>query len=135
LSKNIEVACERLCESLRVLHDVEEIRVTVVFDGRGKLMDAAARDPEGSFCVVYAPEGMTADAVIEQMVFRSTAPIDCTVASRDNSVCQSVLAAGGRVMSPDALHERLESCRLRADRAMQSRSRKSDGEFGNRLFS
>ena len=119
----------------RAIQDVEEIRVTVVFDGKGVRTDATLLDPDGSFCVVYAPEGATADAIIAQMVFHSTTPANDTVVSRDNSVCQAVLAAGGEVMTPNALRDRIEHCRLRADRAMQSRLRKSEGDFENRLFS
>jgi uncharacterized protein len=98
-------ARSKLWESLMSIHDQGEVRVTVVFDGRGE--EIAIERPAGqpTFSVVYTPSTLTADDVIEHMVANSTAPTECCVATDDHAERETVTALGAVTMRSTELAE------------------------------
>lgn len=108
-----DVARARLVERLRVLHDFERVRVSVVFDGRGADIAIERPTPHTTFSVLYTPAGMTADDVIEQLTVQSAAPRAVFVATADQAERDTVEAAGAQTLSPEQLAEWIE----RAERA------------------
>ncbi len=98
-----DLARERLVERVRVLHDFERMRVSVVFDGRGR--DIAIERPtrHTTFSVLYTPAGMTADDLIEQLATQAARPELVLVATADRAEGDTVSAAGAQLLSPDQL--------------------------------
>ncbi len=129
-----EQAAALLVERLRVLHDAEGYEVTVFFDGRGAKVEPLATQNPGELCVLYSPSGSSADALIEQIVFRAPDPGLFTVATRDNMIRESAIVGGARVISPAELLEWVESAERRQSRNIRDLNRDTDRRFGNRLF-
>ncbi len=98
LKQNRTAARSRLVHRLAALHDMDQVRVTVVFDGKGT--DIAIERPFGhlTFSVVYTPSGLTADDVIEQMVAKAADVNACTVATDDFAERETVRAAGAEAL-------------------------------------
>ncbi|MGA3006389.1 MAG: NYN domain-containing protein [Opitutaceae bacterium] len=100
---NKDAARAQLSQTLRVLHDTEGWRVTIVFDGRGKELVVEQPGPHATFAHVFTPEALTADDVIEQLVGSAADPAACTVATADRAEQQTVTALGAAVCPPDDL--------------------------------
>ena len=103
LKRDRDTARSQLIQQVAAIHDGEQIRVTVVFDGRGSELIVERPLGEVTFSVVYTPSSLTADDVIEQYVGRSANPADCVVATGDRAEAQTVRATGAHVISPDEL--------------------------------
>ncbi|MGA2052791.1 MAG: NYN domain-containing protein [Opitutales bacterium] len=69
-----DAARAQLADAVRPLHDVAGWRVSLVFDGKGDDLVIERPGPELTFSYVYGPRGLTADAIIEQVVLNSTVP-------------------------------------------------------------
>ncbi len=108
-----DVARAKLVERVRILHDFERLRVSVVFDGRGA--DIAIERPtrHTTFSVLYTPGGMTADDLIEQLAAQAAEPAGVFVATADQAERDTIEAAGARALSPEQLAEWI----ARAERA------------------
>jgi predicted RNA-binding protein with PIN domain len=103
-----EVARVRLVERLRVLHDFERVRVSIVFDGRGTEIAIERPTPHATFSVLYTPGGMTADDLIEQLAVQSATPAEVFVATADQAERDTIEAAGARALTPAQLAEWIE---------------------------
>lgn len=124
LPASLDLSCNLLVESARVIHDVDGWAVSVVFDGRGSTLEISKPGNQPGFSVVYSPLGVTADGVIEQIVRRSSDPTNLTVISRDNLVAESVRAAGGVCSPPEELEAWIARCQARQQRHLDQRRRK-----------
>ena len=129
-----EVARARLVERVRIIHDFERLRVSVVFDGRGG--DIAIERPTRhlTFSVLYTPGGMTADDLIEQLTVQATQPCEVCVATADAAERDTIEAAGAQAISPEQLAawvERVEQAQ-RAAVAAQQRNTASRWRAGGR---
>ncbi len=100
-----EAARSQLSGRLRVLHDFEEYRVTVVFDGRGTEVIVERPSSQVTFTHIFTPSHLTADDVIEHMVGQSPDPAQCWVATDDRAERQTVDAVGGTSLSAVELAE------------------------------
>jgi hypothetical protein len=69
-----DAARTQLADAVRPLHDLAGWRVSLVFDGRGDDLLIERPGPELTFSYVYGPRGLTADAIIEQIVLNATLP-------------------------------------------------------------
>ena len=103
LKRDRDAARSQLIGRLAAIHDAEAIRVTVVFDGRGDQIVVEQPSRQATFAVVYTPDSLTADDVIEQMVANSSEPSACLVATDDNAERETVMAAGATALRPDEL--------------------------------
>ncbi|MDR0351714.1 MAG: NYN domain-containing protein [Puniceicoccales bacterium] len=74
-------------------------RVTLVFDGNDVKSTVDYPYRGRRFCVIYSDLNTTADTLIEQMVRKSKARIDCTVVTNDHGLSNTVRALGGIIMS------------------------------------
>jgi predicted RNA-binding protein with PIN domain len=132
MERDVDAAAQILVERLTLLHDPEHLEVTIVFDGRGGVMQKTY-DPIRLPCVLYSPSGVSADALIEQMLSRAPRPDDFTVATRDNAIALSAHAARAHVITPADLAEWVKREHTAATRNI-GRIHKGGGDFGNRLF-
>lgn len=98
-----EAARAALVARLRVLHDFERWRVSVVFDGRGTEIAIERPTPQATFSVLYTPAGMTADDLIEQLAAQAATPREVAVATADQAERDTIEAAGAQVFSPEQL--------------------------------
>ena len=134
MRKDPDIAAARLVERLRVLHDSEGYEVTVIFDGKGLKTAAPPTQNPGELCVLYSPSGLSADALIERIVFKAPDASLFTVASRDNMIRDAVICSGARAIDPAELLEWVDAAERRQSRKLGDQSRKADRSFGNRLF-
>lgn len=122
-----------LVERVRILHDSGEVYTTVVFDGRGHRLESVGQH-KGDVEVLYAPKGLSADAIIEQVVLRAPDPSNFIVATRDNMVRETVFIQGARTITPEELEEWIEKLERRQSKKIKQQSEKTDRRFGNKLF-
>ena len=129
LKIDIEAARRQLADAVRIIHDLEGIRTTLVFDGKGKDIEIVRPSGQLTFSYLYSPATMTADAVIEQLVRSSSSPQSITVASGDNMVRESTAAAGALTIGPSGLADWICSCQKRQTEQLKRRSAKAAKEW------
>jgi len=103
LKRDRAAARAKLVQRAAMIHDGEEVRVTVVFDGRGKELVIERPSAQPTLSVLYTPAAQTADDVIEQLVAQASDPATCLVATADRAERQTAEASGARVISPEEL--------------------------------
>jgi predicted RNA-binding protein with PIN domain len=133
IAGEIDVAIGRLTEAAQVIHDCEEIRVSLVFDGKGEEITVERPSKFLTFSLLYTPEGMTADDLIEQMVGQSKNPVDFLVVTQDNHERMTVESSGGMTMSPDELDGWIQRCRVKQTARVSKISNQVKEEWGNRI--
>lgn len=122
LRRNRDAARQAFVDALKVLHEHEKIRLTVVFDGQGDQLTVERPGEEVTFSVLYTPAGLSADGLIEQLARKANPRrTEVTVFSQDNLVVAGVRSAGGLSLPPDALWEWLERCERQQEAALQRR--------------
>lgn len=99
LPRDRDAARARLSQALSAIHDAEQIRVTIVFDGRGTELVVERPSGHATFSHIYTPEGMTADDIIEQLVGQAADASLCCVATDDRAERQTVEALGATTCS------------------------------------
>ena len=136
--KNFEAAREALVEKLVGFCLATRHRVTVVFDGRdqyARIHDTQSARGVPGLEIVYSPGHLSADAVIERMVYTATKRLECIVVSNDNSLRN--LCRGLGSMSMDADHfikaVRDHQGQLRDGLAMHSRNATQPNLLEDRL--
>ncbi len=127
----IAAARAQLGEWVRIIHDMDNYRVTLVFDGRGPKPEIERPERELTYSFLFTPSGVTADEIIEQLVCTAKNPLDIVVATRDNLLTETVGANGGRTVGPDALLEWIQGCRIRAARMIGEHNRQTQGRWRN----
>lgn len=126
LRRDRNAARSRLSLAAAVLHDVEGLRVTIVFDGRSA--ESSVEQPFGrdGFVHIHTPAGVTADDVIVQLVRRAKRPQDCLVATDDRGERQAVEALGAATISTDDLAARIERAGTRQRARLDASRRETD---------
>lgn len=132
LKRDRDAARLRLSHAMSALHDAEQIRVTLVFDGRGAELSLERPSGHLTFTLAYAPSGMTADDVIEQMVGRSRDPGACLVATDDRAQRQTIEALGAAGLSTADLAAWVERATQR-QRAQTDRRRTENDKAWRRI--
>jgi predicted RNA-binding protein with PIN domain len=97
LDADAELARSLLVRKLGEYRALHNVRVTVVFDGRGPSQLRGAK-PSGVE-VVYSRAPQTADDVIKRMLSVEKNPRACTVVTSDRSIAVHVRDFGARVAS------------------------------------
>src|SRR5437660_4600300 len=103
------LAREALLKQLRHYQDWTDVRVVIVFDGKGKKIDASSEP--GEVQIFYSRTGQSADAIIERLASKYAQCFELTVATGDSMEAETVQACGAEWISPEALRERLASAR------------------------
>jgi len=94
IKRDRDAARSRLSQALSAIHDEEQVRVTLVFDGRGEDLVVEYPGTLKTFAHIYTPAGTTADDVIEQLVGKASDPASCFVATDDRAERQTIEATG-----------------------------------------
>jgi predicted RNA-binding protein with PIN domain len=124
--KDIERAREHFVRQVKSYLASRQLRVTIVFDGRGGLTDAESVIP-GKLQVLYSPTGQTADEVIVGMVTRSGNPRQFIVVTSDQADIGSRLRPlGSRIIRSKRFLERMA--------ATQREEREDEADPGKEVF-
>lgn len=108
-ARRTSLAREALIKRLRDYQDWTDVRVVVVFDGKGRKIEASS-DP-GDVQVFYSRTGQTADAIIERLASKYARQFELWVATSDSMEGETVEACGAEWISPEALQGLLSSTR------------------------
>ena len=108
-ARRSSLAREALLKQLRNYQDWTGVRVVIVFDGKGKEIDASSEP--GDVQIFYSRTGQTADAVIERLASKYGKRFELMVATSDSMEAETVLACGAEWISPEALRGLLSSAR------------------------
>src|SRR6478735_10282537 len=121
-ARRSSLAREALIKQLRDYQDWTGVRVVVVFDGKGRNIEAISGPAEVQ--VFYSRTGQTADAIIERLASKYAKRFELMVATADLMEAETVQACGAEWISPDGLHGLLMSAR-RGSSGMRSFRAKS----------
>jgi predicted RNA-binding protein with PIN domain len=95
------LAREALVKQLRDYQDWTGVHVVVVFDGKGKKVEATS-DP-ADVQIFYSRSGQSADAIIERLASKYAKRYELVVATSDSMEVETVHACGAESISPDGL--------------------------------
>jgi predicted RNA-binding protein with PIN domain len=100
-ARRSSLARETLVKQLRDYQDWTGVHVVVVFDGKGKKVDATS-DP-ADVQIFYSRSGQSADAIIERLASKYAKRYELVVATSDSLEAETVHACGAESISPDGL--------------------------------
>ena len=100
-ARRSSLAREALLKKLRDYQDWTGVHVVVVFDGKGKKVDAISDPAEVQ--VFYSRTGQSADAIIERLSSKYAKRFELMVATSDLMEAETVHACGAESISPDGL--------------------------------
>ncbi len=108
-ARRSSLAREALIKRLRDYQDWTGVHVVVVFDGKGRKIEATSNPVDVQ--VFYSRTGQTADAVIERLASKYAKRFELMVATSDSMEGETVEACGAEWISPEALRGLLSSPR------------------------
>jgi len=108
-ARRSSLAREALIKQLRDYQDWTGVRAVVVFDGKGKKVEATS--DLGDVQIFYSRSGQSADAIIERLASKYAKRHDLVVATSDSMEAETVHACGAESISPEALRTVLSSAR------------------------
>jgi len=106
------LAREALLKQLRHYQDWTDVRVVIVFDGKGKKIDASSEP--GDVQIFYSRTGQSADAIIERLASKYAKQFKLMVATSDSLEAETVQACGAEWISPEGLRDLLSRARLQS---------------------
>ena len=109
-ARRSSLAREALIKQLRDYQDWTGVRVVVVFDGKGKKVEATSDPTEVQ--IFYSRSGQSADAIIERLASKYAKRYELVIATSDSMVAETVNAFGAGWTSPEGLRALLASARL-----------------------
>jgi len=104
-ARRSSLARDALIKQLRNYQDWTGVRVVVVFDGKGRKVEATSEPAEVQ--VFYSRTGQTADAIIERLASKYAKRFELMVATSDSMEGETVEACGAEWISPEALRSLL----------------------------
>jgi hypothetical protein len=129
LPRDRATARTRLSQAVAVLHDAEQIRVSLVFDGRGAEISIEQPSGHAMFAHIHTPSGLTADDVIESLVGQSREPGSCVVATDDRAERQVIESLGAVGMSAADLAAWIKRVEGRQGARLAERRRANDEKW------
>jgi uncharacterized protein len=103
------LAREALLKQLRHYQDWTGVRVVIVFDGKGKKIDASSEP--GDVQIFYSRTGQSADAIIERLASKYAKRFELMVATSDSMEAETVQACGADWISSEGLRGLLSGAR------------------------
>jgi predicted RNA-binding protein with PIN domain len=108
-ARRSSLAREALIKQLRDYQDWTGVRAVVVFDGKGKQVEATS--DRGDVQIFYSRSGQSADAIIERLASKYAKQFELMVATSDSMEAETVLACGAEWISSEALRGLLLTAR------------------------
>jgi len=100
-ARRSSLAREALVKQLRDYQDWTGVHVVVVFDGKGKKVEATSEPTDAQ--IFYSRSGPSADAIIERLASKYAKRYELVVATSDSLEAETVHACGAESISPDGL--------------------------------
>jgi predicted RNA-binding protein with PIN domain len=100
-ARRSSLAREALLKQLRDYQDWTGVQAVVVFDGKGKKVDATSEPADVQ--IFYSRTGQSADAIIERLASKYARRHELIVATSDSMVAETVNACGAEWTSPEGL--------------------------------
>src|SRR2546429_2815280 len=100
-ARRSSLARETLVKQLRDYQDWTGVHIVVVFDGKGKKVEATS-DP-ADVQIFYSRSGQSADSIIERLASKYAKRFELTVATSDSMEAETVQACSAESISPDGL--------------------------------
>ena len=100
-ARRSSLAREALVKQLRDYQDWTGVHVVVVFDGKGKKVEATSEPADVQ--IFYSRSGQSADAIIERLASKYAKRCELMVATSDLMEAETVHACGAESISPDRL--------------------------------
>jgi hypothetical protein len=110
-ARRSSLARDALVKKLRDYQDWTGIRVAVVFDGKGPVINVSS-DP-GEIQIFYSREGQTADAIVERLASKYAGRFRLLVATDDWAEEETASACGAECISTEGLRGLLEEASRR----------------------
>lgn len=129
MRRGSDVARARLAEAVRIIHDFEGVRTTIVFDGRGQEVGIERPGGHLTFSFLFSPASMSADELIEQYINKASNPETVWVVTGDNMVRETAGALGAHTITPDDLENWVLACKRRQSEELAKRSRQSQKDW------
>lgn len=124
LPHSLELARDTLVERLVLLHQVEGVQVTVVFDAHRTSVAHSSREARDGVDVVFTRRGRSADHAIERMAYEhAERRLPLMVATSDRFHRDMLRGMGAAVIGSRELELRVEA----AERDLRTRIRRSYG--------
>lgn len=109
----LDVTRSQLADIVRVIHDIEKIRLTIVFDGKGSDIEIERPTPEQTFSFLFSPSGITADTIIEQLANSSKKDQEIIIATDDSMINLAASTSGATIISSQSLLDWVNACQQR----------------------
>jgi uncharacterized protein len=109
-ARRSSLAREALVKQLRDYQDWTGVYVVVVFDGKGRKVEATSEPADVQ--IFYSRRGQSADAIIERLASKYAKRFELMVATSDSMVAETVNACGAGWTSTEGLRALLASARL-----------------------
>src|SRR3954466_4511003 len=109
-ARRSSLAREALLKQLRDYQDWTGVHVVVVFDGKGKKVDAISDPAEVQ--VFYSRSGQSADAIIERLASKYAKHFELMGATSDSLEAETVRARGADAISAEGLRGLIADARL-----------------------
>ena len=124
-----DAARNRLAEVVRVIHDFDGVRTTIVFDGRGQEVGIERPGGHLTFSFLFSPASMSADELIEQYINKASKPETVCVVTGDNMVRETAGALGAHTITPEDLENWVLSCERRQSEELTKRRRQTQKDW------
>lgn len=125
----LDQARTQLAQIVRIIHDTEYVRLTIVFDGKGSNIQIERPTPEQTFSFLYSPLGVSADIIIEQLVSSRKKGQEIIVATEDNMIREAVLSSGASVINAQNLSEWVSACQKRQTKNIRDHHKSSEEKW------
>ena len=100
-ARRSSLAREALVKQLRDYQDWTGVHVVVVFDGKGKKVEATSEPADVQ--IFYSRSGQSADAIIERLASKYAKRYELVVATSDSLEAETVHACGAESISAEGL--------------------------------
>lgn len=124
LKRNIHLAISELAARVRVIHDVEAVDVSIVYDGKGADIQFEWPCNQKSFTLIFSPAHLSADSLIERILLNAPSPERFTVATHDLAIIHRAHSLKAPAINASTLISWIAACRDRQERLLQHRSPK-----------
>lgn len=85
------------------IHDTEEIRITLVLDGKGSDLSIERPTRQTTFSILYSPAHLSADNIIESILLKSKNASKITIATQDIGIKNVVESLGAFTINAQEL--------------------------------
>lgn len=109
----LDTTRSHLSDLVRVIHDIEKIRLTIVFDGKGSDIEIERPTPEKTFSLLFSPSGVSADTLIERLASSSKKDQEIIIATDDSMISLAASSSGATIISSQSLLNWVNACQQR----------------------